>query len=135
MKARYWVFYWTWCLPQTLLGSILFAWLRHAIREFSFVRRHKERALVLYSSRFRGAVSLGPYILLNQRFCDTASLNHEYGHTRQSTYLGPLYLAIIGLPSILWAYVQGRHWISKSYYWLYTERWADRLGGVKRKRT
>ena len=57
-------------------------------------------------------------------------LSHEYGHTIQSYILGPLYLLVIGLPSILWC-----GWISnwkcnqdKSYYWFYSEKWATYLG-------
>lgn len=54
------------------------------------------------------------------------------GHAKQSRLLGPLYLIVIGLPSILWAGIHGKVAPRKSYYWFYTERWADRLGGVGR---
>lgn len=43
-----------------------------------------------------------------------------------------LYLIVIGLPSLLWAWLGDSIAPGKSYYWFYTERWADRLGGVKR---
>ena len=58
-------------------------------------------------------------------------VRHEYGHCRQSRILGPFYLLVIGLPSLLWAlwWTPGR---SVGYYSFYTERLADRLGGVKR---
>ena len=49
----------------------------------------------------------------------------------QSRMLGWLYLFVIGIPSILWAawWNEGQN---RSYYSFYTERWADRLGGVER---
>lgn len=59
------------------------------------------------------------------------NINHEWGHTRQSMYLGWLYLLAIGLPSLLWAFVYDSGW-NVSYYDFYTEKWADKLGGVKR---
>ena len=56
---------------------------------------------------------------------------HEWGHTRQSRMLGPLYLIVIGLPSLLWAawWNPGR---KAGYFDFYTEKWADRLGGIER---
>lgn len=58
--------------------------------------------------------------------------DHEWGHTRQSLYLGPLYLLIIGLPSIIWAMIHTPN-SKKSYYFFYTERWADKLGGIPKR--
>ena len=55
---------------------------------------------------------------------------HEYGHCKQSLYLGWFYLLVIGLPSLIWAWQYKA--IQGSYYRFYTERWADRLGGVER---
>lgn len=62
-------------------------------------------------------------------------IRHEYGHTVQSRKLGPLYLLIIGLPSLIWAgcFEGWRKKHKVSYYSFYTEAWADRLGGVKRE--
>ena len=75
---------------------------------------------------------------------------HEYGHTVQSVILGPLYLPLIGLPSLIWAGVfrSRRQRRSKTrnkgqrpersrgrrpkrrmgYTMFYTEKWANRLG-------
>jgi hypothetical protein len=47
--------------------------------------------------------------------------------------LGPLYLLVIGLPSLLWAWL-GDNYREKhgvSYYDFYTEKWANKLGGAK----
>lgn len=75
----------------------------------------------------RGGVSLGKYIIVNQ-WMPTKEIMHEYGHCIQSRYLGWLYLIVIGLPSLLWA----MFYRGKNYYSFYTERWADKLGGVNR---
>jgi hypothetical protein len=62
------------------------------------------------------------------------SIKHEYGHAIQSRILGPLYLIIIGIPSIIWAALYGsiipRY--KNNYYRFYTEKWADKLMNIKR---
>ena len=62
-------------------------------------------------------------------------LMHEYGHTIQSQKLGPVYLLVIGLPSLIWAGCFEKYRIKhkKSYYGFYTEKWADKLGGISRE--
>ena len=60
------------------------------------------------------------------------TLMHEYGHTVQSIILGPLFLPVIGLPSLLWAglpvFLRYRERRGVSYYSFYPERWANFLG-------
>lgn len=63
-------------------------------------------------------------------------LMHELGHAKQSVLLGPAYLFVVGLPSIIRsAYSQyyykkyGRSW--DKYYSAFPENWADRLGGIQ----
>lgn len=115
---------WLWQAPQNILGLLL-------------VITTKGRRLMLKDIRyyhapdFPGGIALGEYIISYTR--TQATVLHEYGHVRQSRLLGPLYLPVIGLPSLLWAALHGRFFRSRSYYWFYTERWADRLGGVNRR--
>ena len=118
---------WIWQFPQNLLGLFFLLFLKP---EFSIVFRTSK---IYYSTEMRGGISLGHYIFLNDRYWekDGDSELHEYGHGRQSLFLGPLYLFVIGIPSILWA-----TWWNEdrgvSYHSFYTERWADYLGGVNR---
>lgn len=81
-------------------------------------------------------ISLGNTLILNKYPYNTRTWNcvkHEWGHSRQSLYLGPLYLFIIGIPSIIWAACY-RYDSSNpnGYYEFFTEKWADKLGNVKR---
>ena len=58
-------------------------------------------------------------------------LVHEYGHTIQSLVLGPLYLLVIGLPSLLWATLpkyQKKRMKGLPYSAFWTESSANRLG-------
>jgi len=115
-----------WQLPQNLLGLALLA-----IYGFVYSLDFNDAGVFL-SERMQGAISLGHYVIVRKGQATPTTLMHEWGHCRQSLYLGPLYLVVIGLPSILHAW-----WWNKergaSYYAFFTERWADRLGGVKRE--
>jgi hypothetical protein len=58
---------------------------------------------------------------------------HEFGHSIQSLFFGPLYLVLVGLPSILRVVygtihfrLYGKRW--EHYYDGYPENWADSLG-------
>lgn len=80
------------------------------------------------------ALALGEYVVLNW-FASHDTVDHEFGHVRQSRMLGPLYLPLIGLQSLCHAAVHydlcGKEKY-KPYTHFWTERWADRLGGVGR---
>lgn len=116
-----------WQLPQNLAGLLLVLVLKPE-DSYQF-----NRARLYYATRMRGGISLGRYIIVRSAMRDYTGRTewHEYGHSRQSMFLGPLYLLVIGLPSLLWAAVwQPGH--GSSYYDFYTEKWADKLGGVDR---
>ena len=116
-----------WQLPQNLLGLLLVSILKPE-DSYQF-----NQARLYYSTRMRGGISLGRYIIVRSVMRDyTGRMEwHEYGHSRQSLFLGPLYLFVVGLPSLLWAawWNAGRN---RSYYSFFTEKWADKLGGVDR---
>ena len=127
MKKIVEILLYVWQLPQNLLGLLLVLILRPEFSvEFNGYRLY-------YASRMRGGISLGQYVIIHDVLKDYTGKTeyHELGHSMQSRYLGPFYLFVIGLPSILWAgwWNEGRN---RSYYSFYTERWADRLGGVNR---
>ena len=117
-----------WQLPQNLLGLLLVRILQpEDVYDIDGVR-------LCYASRMKGGISLGRYIIIRDVMKDYTgnTERHEMGHARQSRLLGPLYLLVIGLPSFLWAAYYRRGRSRSSYYDFYTERWADRLGGVHR---
>lgn len=128
-KWKTWAFrlwQWTWGFPQTFAGFLYSRWIRRR----GAVRTEHQRVYAYYYPNEVGYVSLGAYC--TYRTPDI--LQHEYGHSLQSAILGPLYLLVIGIPSILWAGLgQGyRNRTGANYYSFYTERWADKLGKVER---
>ncbi len=125
-----------WELPQNLLGLVVFSIMKY---KRSILRIEQEANRKFLETKNTG-VSLGRFIFwtpAGNRFSHLANdcRMHEYGHAKQSVMLGPLYLLIVGLPSL------GRVAYSRWYQWKYDrnwhnyfngfpENWADKLGGV-----
>lgn len=120
-----------WQLPQNLLGLLLVAVLRPE-QSYPFGDAMPMSRLY-YASRMRGGISLGRYLIVASCYKDYNGRTeaHELGHYWQSLFLGPLYLFVIGIPSLVWAAVW-RPGGRRDYYQFYTEAWADKLGGVER---
>jgi len=115
-----------WQLPQNLLGlGVMWAMSPGVEETFRGCR-------VLRSEKMQGGISLGRYIVIGKQFLNPVTERHEWGHTLQSRLLGPFYLPVVGIPSLLWAalWKPGRKW---DYYAFYTERWADHLAGIRRQ--
>lgn len=118
-----------WQLPQECVGLYLLI--------FYFGRRRIDSAdtykadYVFYIYKLKGGVSLSRFIFVNSSLKEGALdfVRHEYGHSRQSMMLGPLYLLVVGLPSAVWGLLYRPSW-KKSYYWFWTEKWANKLGKV-----
>lgn len=115
-----------WQLPQNIVGLLFLLFIqgekRHKLNNINFY----------YSINFPGGITLGEFIIVGSK--QELTIKHEYGHVLQSRILGPFYLLIIGLPSLLHA------WLSDyigccdnnilGYYHFYTEKWANKLGKV-----
>ena len=122
-----------WEFPQNALGCIVTKLTKARVYTV-----YKDA--VVYSWKNGGGMSLGKYIFVPfpeaypMRYGVEQFIKHEYGHTLQSKKLGWLYLLVIGLPSLIWAqcFQWYRNKTSKSYYSFYTEKWANKLGGVER---
>lgn len=75
-------------------------------------------------------ISLGWFQFTHKNGGKTVS-SHEVGHSIQSVILGPLYLFVIGIPSIIWCALYKKLGYT-NYYAFYTEKWADSIAGIKR---
>ena len=125
-----------WDLPQNILGLIVLA----VYKKRNKVVSTRQSGRRLYIETPGTGVSLGWLVFwtsAGNRFThlENDCLLHEYGHARQSALLGPLYLVIVGIPSVLRALYSrwhkkrfGKRW--ENYFNGFPENWADRLGGV-----
>jgi len=125
-----------WELPQNSFGII---YLLVKTIKGSVISRSFERNRMFIKIK-RGAVSLGFFIFWsdmgNEYFTlDERNKHHEYGHSIQSRILGPLYLPVVGIPSVARVFYArrfyhkyGKEW--RGYYRGFPENWADTLGRV-----
>lgn len=130
------VFYWLWQLGwgfvQTLAGFLMFVICSLAGGSHSFYK-----GAVVTTWKKPASASVGPFLFLSESLKGASCsrvLAHEYGHSIQSLMLGPLYLLVVGLPSFIWCNLPYFQRMRKekgiSYYSVYPENWADRLGKV-----
>ena len=132
MKAIIMVLRFIWELPQNILGSFLWLSLRHKITKVEVIHNR----FFIHIPNF--GMSLGSFIYWSKSdnaviLINENNIEHEYGHSIQSIFFGPLYLLIIGLPSILRVLYGSIYYLIKKtkwqkYYKGYPEKWADELG-------
>ncbi len=126
----YYILQFTWEIIQNVVGFCIFL-ANIGRRHF----RYGDAVVTVWKSR-RGSLGLGTFIFITKDAMTDErrefTLKHEYGHTLQSIILGPLFLPVVGLPSLLWAgllvFRKYREKNAVSYYRFYTERWANFLG-------
>jgi len=115
-----------WQLPQNIVG--LFTMLYFLI--VGKVRKIDETkwSAAYESTKMLGGISLGCFCFVS----DLSSKRKEYvahelkGHTVDSRIMGPFYLLIIGLPSLL----NAMFGFTKCYYDFYTEVRSNRHAGL-----
>ena len=116
-----------WQLPQHIVALIYFGYLVMMCKDLGVDSRYKQAIVI--PCIMRGAVTLGNYVFVGLNSEYKKTVKHELGHTIQSKILGPLYLIVIGIPSITYC---GLRMIfpslrKKNYYDFYTEKTANYL--------
>lgn len=116
-----------WQLPQLIAAFIYYWYLKR--KDEILDTCTCQGTIVFIKRKSCGSVTLGPYIFLSPKATDT-TVRHEWGHTRQSLILGPLYLIVIGIPSIIWTATHRTIAPNTDYFDFFTEKWANKLGDV-----
>jgi hypothetical protein len=119
---------WTWGLPQTLLGAVIYLICRDCPHD-------RYRGTIATYWKNKGSLGVVMFLFLGSN--DPQVRVHEYGHAVQSMILGPLFLPVMGLPSILWCNLPPCRRLRKekgvSYYSFYPEKSANHLGRLATK--
>lgn len=137
MKWYRWVLAFTWELPQTLVALICRAFIKCKRIESAI----GDKVCYTHTTELLTAWSLGEFLFFKERYLKRTdweqTLHHEYGHSIQSLILGPLYLILIALPSVIWNLLSRK--IAWCYDHYYDTPWegnyflgADKLGKVLR---
>ena len=131
-SALFYIWQFTYGIVQNLIGLIMLAVYKSQGAKSEWYHN----ALITYIEKENfGGVSLGMFIFVNAKIEGDRLHDikiHEYGHTVQTMILGPLWLFVIGLPSIIWCnlpvFVKMRKEKNVSYYWFYCEGWSNLCG-------
>ena len=132
-RILYTVLQCTWGILQNIIGLVIFLILI-IMDPHRGVSIHHGAVVVRWNSE--SSMAMGMFIFFGhfkyQKSVSDSYLVHEYGHTIQSAILGPLYLPVIGIPSIIWAslpvFTKLRESGYYSYFDFYPEKWANREG-------
>lgn len=119
---------WLWQFPQNMLALCIEGILCQAAYREGKVCGNT----IIVNNVLPSAMSLGDYLFVNF-MSSQKSIQHEYGHSKQSNILGPLYLIVIVIPSLLHNivhYLCSKIGIKWNYYSFYTEYWANKLVGI-----
>jgi hypothetical protein len=116
-----------WQLPQNIVALVMLPFLGK-LRLISC----KNYNYCFEAERMSGGISLGSFCFVSKSGAkrDTTIAHEQDGHVKQSHMLGWLYLFIIGIPSICWAWTYNPYGL-ENYYKFYTEKWANKLAGLE----
>lgn len=128
-----------WQLPQNVIALIICGILNRLPDDWHNDKNGMTLMMVPVKTSF--CWSMGQFIFVNP-LAKVDTIRHESGHSVQSLFFGPLYLLLVGLPSvILYAFKMLKRKIGKCseedlfnwYHSKYPEKWADTLGGAEYK--
>ena len=120
------IFLFIWQFPQNLAGLILLIILTF-LKGITH-REYYHHKYIFFGPKCPAGLSLGIFVFVQ---CSTtkAIIIHELGHCKQSEILGPLYLLLVGIPSLTMNLLsQHNERVRSRYYQRFPENWADRLG-------
>jgi hypothetical protein len=130
MKKNFWewvayIVLFIWQILQNLIG--IGFWVYFKIRgDLETIVKNKY-SKVYRSKYMSGGISLGAFAFVSNNLAKKeTAIRHEQGHMWDSKVMGPLYLFIVGIPSLLNAAFD----FTECYYSFYCERWANQHAGI-----
>ena len=119
---------WLWQFPQNMLAL----YIEGVLCQAAYREGKADGNIIIMNIVLPSAMSLGDYLFVSP-MSSQKSIQHECGHSKQSDILGPLYLIVIVIPSLLHNIIHclcSKIGIKWNYYSFYTEYWANKLVGI-----
>lgn len=112
-----------WQLPQFIISLLMIPFLGKLK-----IIRDKHFNVCFLGEKMSGGISLGPFCFVSPTTAEKEVIvAHEFdGHTVDSKIWGPLYLLVIGIPSLL----NSIFGFTEYYHDFYTEKWANKHAGI-----
>lgn len=131
MKNRYHTLQWTWGIIMNIIGFVVYEFCVKVLKYDHYDYHGAKCAIVPNNNGF--GLSLGMYIIRTQNA--EAVMFHEFGHSIQNIFFGPLFPFLVAIPSAI------RFWYRRSqtaqgikletgYYDIWFERQATNLGEI-----
>lgn len=110
-KALFYILSFTWGLPFVLVGLLVLAFIRIFLHKKIFdYKVIAGRICIIWNSTLPGAINLGIVYILDKDSMFSVRLHkHEIGHSIQNAFLGPLFIPVIGIPSLIRASVWDKY--------------------------
>lgn len=105
MRWLYYLIHWTWGIVENIIGSIL---LIIFLCTGAKISKYRNAIQVQTKFNWGGSFEMGMFFFLGKNCQST--IPHEYGHTIQVLWWGPLFLFVIALPSAI------RYWYREIIY-------------------
>lgn len=118
-KFWYYVILFTWGLPLTLIGAVVFL----ALMAFGYKPLPNMYGWYIVIGKGWGGFNMGPFSLVSEGV-SLHTLQHEFGHSIQTCIFGPLIFPFVVIPSVC------RYWyrtIKKVYEPAYDYAWFEGL--------
>ena len=93
MKFLYYLIQWTWGLPMNIIGAITYI----ICNCFGYKSYWFRNARCIVHPKNFGGVELGMFFVRGEK--NTSVCEHEYGHSIQNLWWGPLFPFVIAIPS------------------------------------
>lgn len=131
MKILYYVIQWTWGILENICGLVL---LLVFLCTGAKISMYRNAIKVQTKFNWGGAFTMGMFLFLG-KYCDSI-IPHEYGHTIQLLWWGPLFFFVIGIPSctrywyreLIYKIDKEKYWELPSYDSIWFEKQATDLG-------
>lgn len=100
VASGYWILSWTWGIVATATGLVAFL----GALCFGGVPERNGASVIVRIGTGWGGISLGAFALCSKDASEHTR-KHEFGHSLQNIAMGPLWIALVGIPSAV------RYWV------------------------
>lgn len=110
----YYILTFTWGILSNILGALVVLFF---VPIFKATVETRYGRWVFVGGKYWGGLSLGNFVFLSSDAAkDTFIISHEIGHSLQNILWGPLFLFVIGLPSMVRYWLIDWGWIKVKDY-------------------